>query len=41
MAGYVLDRSGRRYAVVMLVNHPNAHQAQEALDALLRWTHGD
>lgn len=39
MAGYVLDRHGRRVIVVMLVNHPNAHQAQPALDALLRWTH--
>jgi D-alanyl-D-alanine carboxypeptidase/D-alanyl-D-alanine-endopeptidase (penicillin-binding protein 4) len=39
MAGYVLDRSGRRFVVVMLVNHPNAHQAQEAMDALLRWTY--
>jgi D-alanyl-D-alanine carboxypeptidase/D-alanyl-D-alanine-endopeptidase (penicillin-binding protein 4) len=40
MAGYVRDRNGNRYAVVMIVNHPNAHQAQGALDALLRWTHG-
>ena len=40
MAGYVLDRNGNRYVVVMLVNHPNAHQAQGALDALLRWTYG-
>ncbi len=39
MAGYVLDRSGRRVVVVMLVNHPNAHQAQPALDALLRWVY--
>lgn len=40
MAGYVLDPNGKRYAVVMLVNHPNAHRAQGALDALLRWVHG-
>jgi D-alanyl-D-alanine carboxypeptidase/D-alanyl-D-alanine-endopeptidase (penicillin-binding protein 4) len=39
MAGYVLDRSGRRVIVVMLVNHPNAPQAQGAMDALLRWTY--
>lgn len=39
MAGYVLDRRGRRMVVVMLVNHPAAPQAQEALDALLRWTY--
>ena len=37
MAGYVLDRGGRRHAVVMFVNHPNAHDAQPAMDALLRW----
>ncbi|MBI1943616.1 MAG: D-alanyl-D-alanine carboxypeptidase/D-alanyl-D-alanine-endopeptidase [Betaproteobacteria bacterium] len=39
MAGYVLDRSGRRMVVVMLVNHANAHQAQEAMDALLLWVY--
>lgn len=39
MAGYVLDRRGRRMVVVMLVNHPGAPQAQEALDALLRWVY--
>ena len=36
MAGYVLDRSGRRHAVVMLVNHPNAAKSQPTMDALLR-----
>jgi D-alanyl-D-alanine carboxypeptidase/D-alanyl-D-alanine-endopeptidase (penicillin-binding protein 4) len=39
MAGYVRDASGRRHLVVMLVNHANAHQAQAALDALLRWVY--
>lgn len=39
IAGYVLDRSGRRMVVVMLVNHPSAHQAQEAMDALLAWSY--
>jgi len=39
MAGYVLDSRGRRMVVVMLVNHPGAPQAQEALDALLRWVY--
>ncbi|MDA0984049.1 MAG: D-alanyl-D-alanine carboxypeptidase/D-alanyl-D-alanine-endopeptidase, partial [Proteobacteria bacterium] len=39
MAGYVLDRRGRRMVVVMLVNHANAPQSQEALDALLRWVY--
>ena len=37
MAGYVLDRNGQRFVVVMMVNHPAAHQAQPAMDALLRW----
>lgn len=37
IGGYVLDRGGRRHVVVMLVNHPNAPEAQPAMDALLRW----
>ncbi|NTV09774.1 MAG: D-alanyl-D-alanine carboxypeptidase/D-alanyl-D-alanine-endopeptidase [Zoogloea sp.] len=37
MAGYVLGQSGRRYAVVLLVNHPNAAAARFAQDALLAW----
>jgi D-alanyl-D-alanine carboxypeptidase/D-alanyl-D-alanine-endopeptidase (penicillin-binding protein 4) len=39
MAGYVLDRSGRRFVVVMIVNHPRAHETQPAMDALLRWVY--
>jgi len=39
MAGYVLDRSGRRHVVVMFVNHPGAHESQPAMDALLRWVY--
>ena len=39
MAGYVLDRNGRRFAVVFLVNHSNAGASQGAQDALLRWVH--
>jgi D-alanyl-D-alanine carboxypeptidase/D-alanyl-D-alanine-endopeptidase (penicillin-binding protein 4) len=39
MAGYVLDRSGRRHVVAMIVNHPGAHEAQPAMDALLRWVY--
>ena len=39
MAGYVLDRSGRRQVVVMIVNHPNAAESQAAMDALLRWVY--
>jgi serine-type D-Ala-D-Ala carboxypeptidase/endopeptidase (penicillin-binding protein 4) len=37
IAGYVLDRSGRRHAVVMIANHPNATYADAAFDALLQW----
>ena len=37
IAGYVADRSGRRWIVVMVINHPNANAAQDALDALVDW----
>lgn len=37
MAGYVIDRKGRRHAVVMMVNHPNAGASAEAQDTLLEW----
>jgi len=39
IAGYVLDRHGRRHVVVMLVNHPRAPEAEPALDALLAWAY--
>jgi D-alanyl-D-alanine carboxypeptidase/D-alanyl-D-alanine-endopeptidase (penicillin-binding protein 4) len=39
IAGYVLAASGKRYAVVVLVNHPNARDTQPALDALLEWVY--
>lgn len=39
MAGYVLAASGRRYALVCLINHANAPRAQEAQDALLQWVY--
>jgi D-alanyl-D-alanine carboxypeptidase/D-alanyl-D-alanine-endopeptidase (penicillin-binding protein 4) len=39
IAGYVLDRHGRRYVVVMIVNHPRAPQAQAAQDALISWVY--
>ena len=41
VAGYVLAQSGRRYAVVAIVNHPNASAARPALDALVQWTLND
>ena len=37
IAGYVLDAQGRRVAVVFIVNHANAGNAQAVQDALLRW----
>ena len=39
VAGYVLDRLGRRWVVAMMVNHPKANAAQPALDALVEWVH--
>jgi D-alanyl-D-alanine carboxypeptidase/D-alanyl-D-alanine-endopeptidase (penicillin-binding protein 4) len=39
IGGYVLDRRGRRMVVVMTANHPQAPQAQEAFDMLLRWVY--
>jgi len=39
VAGYVLAASGRRYAVVAFVNHPNAGATQGALDDLLNWVY--
>jgi len=39
IAGIVLDRKGRRHAVAMIVNHPNAPQSQAAQDALLNWVY--
>ena len=39
VAGYVLAASGKRYAVVCIVNHHNAPAAQEAQDALLQWVY--
>ena len=37
IAGYVLDRHGRRHVVVMIVNHARARDADVAQDALLEW----
>jgi D-alanyl-D-alanine carboxypeptidase/D-alanyl-D-alanine-endopeptidase (penicillin-binding protein 4) len=40
IAGYVLDRNGRRHAVVMIINHPRASpEGQPALDAMLAWVY--
>jgi serine-type D-Ala-D-Ala carboxypeptidase/endopeptidase (penicillin-binding protein 4) len=39
LAGYVLARDGRRFAVVFFINHPNAAAGEAAQDALLRWVY--
>jgi D-alanyl-D-alanine carboxypeptidase/D-alanyl-D-alanine-endopeptidase (penicillin-binding protein 4) len=39
IAGYVLDKGGRRWIVVFFVNHANAAGAQPAQDALLQWVY--
>jgi D-alanyl-D-alanine carboxypeptidase/D-alanyl-D-alanine-endopeptidase (penicillin-binding protein 4) len=39
IAGYVLDSHGRRVVVVLIVNHPNAGNAQPVQDALLKWVY--
>jgi len=39
VAGYVLAASGRRYAVVGLINHANAGLSQAVHDALLEWVY--
>jgi D-alanyl-D-alanine carboxypeptidase/D-alanyl-D-alanine-endopeptidase (penicillin-binding protein 4) len=41
IAGYVLAASGRRYAVVAIINHPNARDGQAAHDALLQWVNAN
>jgi D-alanyl-D-alanine carboxypeptidase/D-alanyl-D-alanine-endopeptidase (penicillin-binding protein 4) len=40
IAGYVLAASGKRYALVFIINHPNAPAAGHvAQDALLQWVY--
>ena len=39
VAGFVIDTRGRRWIVVMMVNHARAGAAQPALDALVEWIH--
>jgi D-alanyl-D-alanine carboxypeptidase/D-alanyl-D-alanine-endopeptidase (penicillin-binding protein 4) len=41
LAGYVYTASGRQLAFVMLVNHPNAKQADDAQRTLLEWVRAD
>ncbi|SEL20797.1 D-alanyl-D-alanine carboxypeptidase/D-alanyl-D-alanine endopeptidase [Nitrosovibrio tenuis] len=39
MAGYMLDRSGRRVVIVFLINHPKSGNAQSAMDGLVDWVY--
>ena len=39
MAGYMLNKSGRRMTIVFFVNHINSGKAQLAMDKLLQWTY--
>ena len=39
IGGYVLDRTGHRHVVVMIVNHPRAPETDAAMDALLAWVY--
>jgi D-alanyl-D-alanine carboxypeptidase/D-alanyl-D-alanine-endopeptidase (penicillin-binding protein 4) len=41
MAGYVLDRDGRRWAVALLINHKGllAWEGKQVQDALIRWVY--
>jgi len=41
MAGVVEGDSGRRYAVVGIVNHPQADAARPLLEALIAWAAHD
>ena len=37
IAGYAYGRSGAKYVVVGMINHPNAPAARPALDRLVEW----
>ncbi len=41
VAGYVTGKSGQVYAVVALVNHPNATRAVPAIDAFVEWVYSN
>lgn len=41
LAGYVLGKSGRRYVLVAMVNHPQAAAARPVMDALVDWVAND
>ena len=37
MAGYMLDKTGKRIAIVFFVNHSKSGNAQLTMDMLLHW----
>ncbi len=39
IAGYVLAKSGRRYLIVCMINHPNAKAGRQVLNRLLSWAY--
>ena len=39
LAGYVIDAEGRRFVVVVIVNHASAVRAQGAIDFLVQWVY--
>ena len=39
LAGYLLDKTGRRVIVVFLVNHDQAGQSRVAMDMLVQWVY--
>jgi serine-type D-Ala-D-Ala carboxypeptidase/endopeptidase (penicillin-binding protein 4) len=41
LAGYVTSKSGQVYAIVAIVNHPNATRAVPAIDAFVEWVYGN
>jgi D-alanyl-D-alanine carboxypeptidase/D-alanyl-D-alanine-endopeptidase (penicillin-binding protein 4) len=41
VAGYVHANSGKRYVLVLIINHANANAARAAVDALIDWTAKD
>lgn len=41
VAGYVQGASGKRYVLVAIANHPQAHAARAAIEALIEWAARD
>jgi len=39
IAGYILDRNGKRHAVAIMVTHPKTWGAKTVQDAVLQWVY--